>query len=290
MMCDSWSDSGRTTGLNRPDYVLGHSDHELGRLGRQAELLDPITREFLAAAGLAPGMRVLDVGSGAGAVAFVAAQLVAPGGRVIGTDTAPAAVATASFNASVRGVASEVEFRDGDPAELTFEEPFDAVVGRYVLLFQPDPAAMVRRLVRHLVPGGLVVFHEPDWYTVRSSPPAPTYDRCCRWIVETTDRAGTPLNMAGRLHHTFVDAGLPPPTMTLRTSIGSGEVVTGWLHAVADIVETLLPAMEVKGVATVAEVDLETLRERLIREVSDHDATIIGRSEVGAWCHVGGDS
>jgi integrase len=39
--------------LNQPDYVLGHSDHELGRLRRQAVLLDSITREYLATAGLA---------------------------------------------------------------------------------------------------------------------------------------------------------------------------------------------------------------------------------------------
>ena len=38
--------------MNQPDYVLGHSDHELGRLRRQAVLLESITREYLATAGL----------------------------------------------------------------------------------------------------------------------------------------------------------------------------------------------------------------------------------------------
>jgi tRNA A58 N-methylase Trm61 len=54
--------------------VLGHSDRELERLRRQAQLIDPITLQFLTEAGIANGMRVLDVGSGAGDVAFLAAN------------------------------------------------------------------------------------------------------------------------------------------------------------------------------------------------------------------------
>jgi SAM-dependent methyltransferase len=272
--------------MNERQYLLGHSDHELGRLGRQAALLHPITRDYLTTAGLEPGMRVLDVGSGPGDVAFLAAALTTPGGQVIGTDTAAAAVRAASAAASARGVSETVRFRQGDPAELTFDQPFDAIVGRYVLVFQPDPAGMLRRLSRHLAPGGLVFFHEPDWRAVGSSPPAPIHDRCCRWIVETTDRAGTSWNMADRLHGVFVDAGLPAPTLSMRTFIGAGDAVQEWLGAVVDIVETLLPAMQEHGVATAAEVGLETLPHRLLEEARETDTTFIGRSEVAAWCRL----
>ena len=57
------------------EYVLGHSDRELGRLSTQARLVEPITREFFLDAGIVPGMRILDVGSGSGDVAFLAADL-----------------------------------------------------------------------------------------------------------------------------------------------------------------------------------------------------------------------
>ena len=60
-------------------YVLGHSDQEIARLKVQARLLEPITRQFLREAGIAAGMRVLDIGSGAGDVAFLAAELCAQG-------------------------------------------------------------------------------------------------------------------------------------------------------------------------------------------------------------------
>lgn len=52
-----------------PTYVLGHTDHQLRRLRAQARFLEPVTRRFLREAGLTEGMRVLDVGSGAGDVA-----------------------------------------------------------------------------------------------------------------------------------------------------------------------------------------------------------------------------
>jgi hypothetical protein len=75
-----------TTNERAPVYALGHSPRELERLAVQARLVDPITRAFLREAGIAPGMRVLDVGCGAGDVAFLAADLVGRDGAVIGIE------------------------------------------------------------------------------------------------------------------------------------------------------------------------------------------------------------
>ena len=62
--------------MENPLYALGHSDGELERLSVQSRFVEPITRQFLQEAGISTGMRVLDVGSGAGDVAFLAADLV----------------------------------------------------------------------------------------------------------------------------------------------------------------------------------------------------------------------
>ena len=67
-------------------YILGHSEAEILRLQAQAEILRPITERLLRSAGIRPGMRVLDLGSGAGDVAMLAAELVGPSGWVIGID------------------------------------------------------------------------------------------------------------------------------------------------------------------------------------------------------------
>lgn len=267
------------------DYELGHAERELQRLDQQAQIVGPFTQQVFREAGIAPGMRVLDVGSGAGHVALIAADLVGPAGEVVGTDRAAAAVAAAQARAKARAL-QQVSFREGDPAAMTFERPFDAVVGRYVLMFQPDPAAMLRALARYLRPGGVIVFHEPDWTGARSLPPAPSYDQCCRWIVETFRLLGTEYRMGAVLYAAFVAAGLPGPDLRESAVIGGGGGASPWLYQIAELVRTMLPEMERMGVATAAEIDIETLADRLQREVTDGGGIIVGRSEIGAWSRV----
>jgi hypothetical protein len=62
-------------------YVPGHGAREIERLIRQAGLVEPITRRFFVEAGIAPGMCVLDIGSGVGDVTFLAADLVGEAGH-----------------------------------------------------------------------------------------------------------------------------------------------------------------------------------------------------------------
>jgi SAM-dependent methyltransferase len=271
--------------MPRPAYVLGHSAFELERLERQERLIGPATRDYFQSAGIAPGMRVLDVGSGSGAVAFHAADLVGPSGEVLGTDLSPAAIAAASGAAVARGL-NHVLFREGDPAEMTFEEPFDAIVGRYVLLFQADQGHMLRQLAKHARPGGIIVFHEPDWSFIRSDPPAPVYHRCCRWIIETFDRMNTSTNMSAKLRQAFVSAGLPAPTMRMRALIGDAVSAVDWLRAVAEIAIVLAPTMLKEGIATPAEIGADTLADRIIADVAANRSTIVGRAEIGAWVRV----
>jgi ubiquinone/menaquinone biosynthesis C-methylase UbiE len=272
--------------MTNPRYVLGHSDFELQRLARQAQFLEPTTREYFRIAGMAPGMRVLDVGSGTGAVAFLAADLVGPQGEVVGTDVAPAAI-SAARKAAVAGGHAQVSFRERDPGEMVFDRAFDFVVGRYVLWAQADPGGMLRKLAKHLRPGGVILFHELDWSFVRSEPAVPIYDRCCRWIIETFERSNASLTRTvARLHRAFLAADLPPPTMHMRTVIGDAVSAEAWLRAVADIVVTLQPAMEQHGVATSADVGADTIADRLVQAVASRRGIVVGRAEVGAWSRV----
>src|SRR5579859_168733 len=68
-------------------YMLGHSDEELWRLQKQAELWHPATHRFLEDVGIKAGMKVLDVGTGLGDVALLLADRVGPDGQVIGVDS-----------------------------------------------------------------------------------------------------------------------------------------------------------------------------------------------------------
>jgi ubiquinone/menaquinone biosynthesis C-methylase UbiE len=269
-----------------PSYLLGHSEREMERLDRQARLIDPMTRRFFFAAGIGPGMRVLDVGSGAGNTATLAAELVGPAGEVVGVDRAPAALATARARVKALGLRN-VTFIEGEPGAISIDRSFDAALGRYVLMFQREPAALVRNVAAHVKPGGPIVFHEPDWDGVRSHPSAPVYMEACRWIVRTVELTGNRARMGAELYETFLAAGLPPPTMGIDALIGGGEQGMEAAILIADIVETMVPTIEAAGVATAAEIALPTLKERMRREI-EAGCVLFGRSEIGAWSRVGG--
>lgn len=267
------------------EYELGHSDHELKRLGTQARLVEPMTRQFFQSAGLETGMRVLDIGSGAGDVSFLAAEMIGPTGEVVGTDRSPAAVAAAHERAKARSL-TNVSFRLGDPTTLEFDRTFDAVVGRYVLMFSPDPAVMLKGVAGHLRPGGIIVFHEVGNVGAKSFPPSPIYDRCYEWVVQTFRKVGSNPQMCLDLYPAFVAAGLPAPTMALQSLVGGASSSLNGLDLIADLATTMAPVMEQMGVVTMAELDPATLHARMHAEVKANGSVVIGRYEIGAWARM----
>src|SRR2546430_7440398 len=76
--------SGSPAMTEQRDYMFENRAAEQERLVAQATIFDPHSRRLLVAAGLVRGMRVLDLGSGAGNMAMIAADLVGPEGTVIG--------------------------------------------------------------------------------------------------------------------------------------------------------------------------------------------------------------
>ena len=265
-------------------YVLGHTAAEMKRLAAQARLIDPITRRFLVSAGISEGMRVLDVGSGAGDVAILLTSLVGPNGEIVGTDPALTAIDAAEKRVSASSLMN-VTFRHGDPATMVFDKPFDAVVGRYVLQFISDPSAAIARLSDHLRPGGVMFFHELDWDGARSSPLVPTYARVCSWIMRTIEAGGAQIRLGASLASLFERAGLPTPTLRLESLIGSGPAAIDAVHLVTDLVATLLPSMERMGIVDASEIELATLTQRILAEVGA-DGTLVGRAEVAAWATI----
>jgi arsenite methyltransferase len=105
---------------------------------------------------LAPGERVLDVGSGAGMDSLVAAQMVAPDGDVTGIDMTEEMLAKARASGAEMG-ADNVEFLEGEAENLQFEdESFDVVISNGVIDLIPDKDAVFSEIYRVLKPGGRV--------------------------------------------------------------------------------------------------------------------------------------
>src|SRR5215468_6922680 len=270
-----------TPASQQPFYALGHSEQELQRLSRQGQSLAPFTRQLFEEAGIGRGMRVLDVGCGSGDVAFLAADLAGPSGKVVGVDRERRAVDWANARANSQG-RTNVNFIEGDPAETDFDQKFDALVGRLVLMYYPDPAGAIRKLIKNVRPGGLIVFQEVDLASARSVPVAPLYERCLTWIKQALSTSGARINLGSELYRVFLAAGLPAPSMRMDALIGGGPQCPVY-EIVAELIQSLLPAMEKMKIASAAEVGISTLVQRMRDEVVALRGVVLSAGFIGAW-------
>jgi SAM-dependent methyltransferase len=131
-------------GLHRADLAAAPDGPDLG-LGRGNPQ---------AIAGLQPGERVLDLGSGGGFDAFLAARQVGPTGHVVGVDMTPEMIALARGNADKVGL-DYVDFRLGTIERLPVEDAsIDVIMSNCVINVAPDKPAVFREAYRLLAPGG----------------------------------------------------------------------------------------------------------------------------------------
>jgi ubiquinone/menaquinone biosynthesis C-methylase UbiE len=262
-------------------YVVGHTAEERQRLIKQAAILRPLTERFLRDAGIGPAMRVLDLGCGVGDVSLLLAELVGPTGAVIGVDKDPRALALAGERANGH---ANVSFVEGDLREVSFDEPFDAAFGRLVLVYLGDPAAAIRSVARQVRPDGIVGFQDYDFSTwpPPTWPRIPLWDRAIGWLGETIRQAGLEMQMGLKYRRAFLAAGLPAPAVHMDVLVGSGADVV-FPRYLANTTRSMLPMIERFGIATAAEVEVETLAERLHAAAVAVDATITLPPLAGAW-------
>src|SRR5713226_3588393 len=98
------SDANMTASGPTPQYALGSTDAEHERLIRQAARLAPLTERLFREAGIGPGQRVLDIGSGVGDVAMLVANLVGPTGEVVGIERDSRSIARARSRVAEAGL------------------------------------------------------------------------------------------------------------------------------------------------------------------------------------------
>ncbi|MBI2552914.1 MAG: methyltransferase domain-containing protein [Candidatus Rokubacteria bacterium] len=113
-----------------------------------------LRRRFLAFAGIRPGWKVLEVGSGSGVVCRDVAALVGDSGEVIGVDPSRVFVREARRLARPHGLGSRVRFEVGNGLRLRFRDgTFDATLAVTVLLHVPDADQLLREMIRVTRPG-----------------------------------------------------------------------------------------------------------------------------------------
>lgn len=273
-----------TVTYDDPIYAMGYSEAERERLIEQAAIYARATRHLFEDAGLGPGMRVLDVGCGVGDVSLLVASVVGPAGSVVGIDSDAQALAVAEERAR-RAEIRQVSFHHGDFRELNYGRPFDAVVGRFVLMYVGDPVESVRALAQHVRPGGVVAFAEFQFDDLMHTWPAiagSLYDKALHWAVRTFRAAGVATSMGADLPRTFRDAGLEPVDAYVHAPLASGPDHPAY-SLIGHALSSLLPLIESLEVATAAEVGVDDFADRLRSEAVAHDMIGSCPPVVCAW-------
>ena len=264
-----------------PDpYVLGSTDAEHDRLLRQAARLAPYTERLFRDAGIGPGQRVLDIGSGVGDVALLVARLVGPTGQVVGVDRDAIAVEKARLRAAAAGV-TNIQLIVADVSQAPADLPFDAVVGRLILQFLSDPTAVLRTLAWFVRPGGVIAFHEANWASfLAQAAHLPLRAACGQLIFETFRRSGARTDMELLLFRAFQDINFPAPELRLETPIGNDAETRRWVY---DLVCTVYPRFAPLGISPEPLGDLATLSSRLEAELDATRSYAACIGLVGAW-------
>ena len=261
-------------------YVLGDAREELDRLEAQAEIFRDPTEDILRKAGIGPGMRVLDIGCGVGDVAQIAAELVGPTGSVLAVDLSDAALATAQARLGANGL-DWVTFMQADVNSLRLDEKVDAVIGRFILMHLPNPVETVRNGLANLVEGGAMAFVEMDISSANTAPEMALFDQCMAWIVDLYRRIGAEPDMGSRLYGTLRAAGLDPQLQgSCRVEAGPSARVPNYL---AETIRAIMPSLDQLGIANDADVEIDTLGDRLREASLAGDQCFAFPRLVGAW-------
>jgi ubiquinone/menaquinone biosynthesis C-methylase UbiE len=269
-----------TTRHRCADYPLGNTDAEHERLIRQAVRVAPTTERFFREAGIGRGQRVLDIGSGVGDVAMLVARLVGPSGEVVAIERDRKSIAKASARVTEAGF-HNVSFNESNVNEILDEKPFDAAVGRFILMYLPDPVATLRSISQAVRPRGVFVFQEPCWVPVLAHLASLPLWFATASLIDKTMRVSANHDMGTELYQTFVEAGLPAPAMRMELPMGKEPYLAQWYY---DTLCSLRPQMERLHMPIESLGSLDTLVQRLQDEVAKSKTVACWFASVGAWC------
>ncbi|MBV8374454.1 MAG: methyltransferase domain-containing protein [Candidatus Eremiobacteraeota bacterium] len=261
-------------------YAFGYSETERERLLAQSLRFAPITERFLRDAGVRAGQRVLDVGAGFGDVAIAVARLVGPGGVVIGVERSAESIAFAEQRIAAYGYAN-VRFVCAELEAFQTVDSFDAVVGRLVLEFIPDPVAALTALRPLLRSGGIAAFQEPWWETVAGFVlRLPLWSRCYALAGEGLRRRGANPDLGATLHCILESAGFERAVTRFDVILNDSAELVRWpwevLQAMLGDADDALLDLTDLG-------DLSTLSVRLENEVRAAGCVVPSVPLAGVW-------
>lgn len=268
-----------TPNMNTHLYALGNTDAEHERLIRQAARLARYTEHFFRDAGIGPGQRVLDLGSGVGDVAMLLAKIVGPSGEVMGVERDLRSISRARARVAEAGLRN-VSFAHCDVNQMASSKPFDAAVGRLILMFLPDPVAALRSVSSLLRSGGIVAFQEPCWTVRQLWAHLPLWHNAVSLLVAAFRSSGANPEIGLNLYRLFQDAGLRAPAMDMEVLLGNDLGSVCWLH---DLLRSLRPQIQQHNLPLASLDDFDSFPARLHGELTAANTIAPWLPIVNAW-------
>ena len=225
------------------------------------------TRALLERAGIAPGMRCVDIGCGGGAVALELARMVAPGGTVVGIDADEVKLALARRAAAERHLGN-VEFTALDVRDWDEPGAYDVAYSRFLLQHLSDPGGLLRRMWAAVAAGGVMIVEDADFDGWCCDPPNEAFELFLDTYRRVLARRGGDHAMGRKLYRCAVAAGIPDPQLRLVQPVHQGEAkMLAWstLDATAEAIISERLATEDQITAALAS----------LRQFSDDPHTLI---------------
>jgi len=211
---------------------------------------------------------------------MLVARLVGPSGEVVGIERDATSIEREQARVAAAGFRN-VSFRQTDVSQIVSDKPFDAAVGRFILMFLPDPVSVLRSVAGLVRPGGVLAFQEPSWIPMLGlGDRLPLWSCVLRSIHETLLRSGANPEMGLALYPIFQEVGLPAPKVHLEIPLGSD---TSFIQVISDLVCSLQPLAKQHSVSLEGLGDLNTLRDRICAEVAAANTVVSVVPLLGVW-------
>jgi ubiquinone/menaquinone biosynthesis C-methylase UbiE len=232
------------------DYVIRGGVEGRDRLRILSRVMRQVTLACLVQSGIKEGMACLEIGCGAGDVAFDMARITGPHGKVVGTDIDETELELCRREAADLQL-NNVEFRIGDITQGTFAPEFDLVHARFVLTHLADPARALGNMRGALRPGGVMVVEDIDFRGHFSYQESPALARYVELYSEVVRRKGADPNIGPRVPSLLTDAGFENVEMRVVQPAG----LVGEVKLMTPItMQSIGPAVIAAGLTTEAEV------------------------------------
>ncbi len=269
-------------------YVLESSSREHERLDLQGLIYRAATERALRDSGIGKGMRVLDIGCGSGDVSCLLAALVGPEGGVVGIDRDETAIGAARSRVSREGL-TNADFLVADIDCDLPGAPFDAFVGRFILMHQADPVALLAHCAGAVSPGGAVVMVESHLAGLltqeHSRPFSRLYDRIVRWQCRVIEAAGADIRSGLGLREAFISAGLGAPVIRMEAPVEGGPDSPLYAY-LAESTANMMAMADECGIDGFSPDEVSGLAEQLRKEVVECNGTLMGWPVVSGWTRI----